>query len=68
MMSKTDKAKQQLKVYTQQLMPEIQASMSTLQPAEANPYGRLGPLPPNNYNYWNRSNGYQDVEPYFDPE
>lgn len=67
-MSKSEKAKQQLKAYTQQFIPEIQAGMSTLQPLDSNPYERLGPLAPNNYNYWNRSNGYQDVQPYFDPE
>lgn len=67
-MSKADKAKQQLKAYTEQLIPEIRSEMATLQPMDYNPYERLGPLPPNNYNYWNRAAGYQDVEPYFDPE
>lgn len=67
-MSKSDKAKKQLKAYTEQLIPEIRSEMATLQPMDYNPYERLGPLPPNNYNYWNRSAGYQDVEPYFDPE
>ena len=67
-MSKADKAKKQLKAYTEQLIPEIRSEMATLQPMDHNPYERLGPLPPNNYNYWNRAAGHQDVEPYFDPE
>ena len=67
-MSKSDKAKQQLKAYTEQLIPEIRSEMPTLQPMDYNPYERIGPLPPNSYNYWNRSAGYHDVEHYFDPE
>ncbi len=67
-MDKPTKAKKQLKAYTEQLIPEIRSELSTMQPMDYNPYERFGPLAPNNYNYWNRSTGYQDVEPYFDPE
>ena len=65
-MSKADKAKQQLKAYTEQLIPEIRSEMATLQPMDYNPYERIGPMPPNEYSYWNRA-GSAGQEVFFDP-
>jgi len=48
------------------IQPELQNPVNTLQPPDYNPYGRLGPVPPNEYSYWNRA-GNLAQETYFDP-
>jgi hypothetical protein len=46
--------------------PELRSEMNTMQPLDYNPYGRLGPMPPNEYSYWNHA-GSTGQEVYFDP-
>lgn len=46
--------------------PELRSEMNTMQPLDYNPYARLGPVPPNEYSYWNRA-GSSGQEIYFDP-
>jgi len=47
--------------------PEIQAQQIAMQPT-VNPYGRMGTVPPNVYDYDNRLSGYVGVQPVFNPE
>ncbi len=60
--------KEHLQMFIAQMNPEAATGQSTMQPMETNPYGRVGPLPPTIYNFGNQTNGYQSVQPYFDPE
>lgn len=60
------KAKENLQAYITQLVPELRNPENTMQPLDYNPYGRLGPMPPNEYSYWNRA-GNVGQEIYFDP-
>lgn len=48
------------------IIPELRNSANTLQPMDHNPYERLGPMPPNEYSYWNKA-GNLGQEAYFDP-
>jgi hypothetical protein len=59
-------AKEKLQAYITQLIPELRNPENTLQPLDYNPYSRLGPVPPNEYSYWNRA-GAAGQEIYFDP-
>jgi hypothetical protein len=47
-------------------MPELRNPINTMQPMDFNPYGQMGPVPPNEYSYWNRA-GALGQETYFDP-
>ena len=46
--------------------PELRSGVTTLQPLDYNPYERIGPMPPNEYSYWNRA-GSAGQEIFFDP-
>lgn len=48
------------------ITPELRNPINTMQPLDYNPYERLGPMPPNEYSYWNRA-GNLAQEIYFDP-
>jgi len=65
--AKSDKGKKHLKAFVSQIMPELRNPVNTLQPLDYNPYERLGPVPPNDYSYWNRVDGYQGMEFNFNP-
>lgn len=60
------KAKENLQAYVTHLIPELRNEVNTLQPMDFNPYGQMGPVPPNEYSYWNRA-GALGQETYFDP-
>ena len=48
--------------------PEIQAQQVAMQVPTVNPYGRMGTVPPNVYDYDNRVSDYVGVQPLFNPE
>lgn len=48
--------------------PEIQSQQIDMQVPTVNPYGRMGTLPPNQYDFDNRVSGYIGVQPVYNPE
>lgn len=48
------------------ITPELRPEVATMQPMDYNPYERIGPMPPNEYSYWNRA-GSTGQEVFFDP-
>jgi len=48
--------------------PEIQAQQIAMQVPTVNPYGRMGTVPPNVYDYINSPGGYGNMPPVFNPE
>ena len=63
MVKKKTKEQEFLAAY---ITPELRPEMAAMQPLEVNPYGRFGPMPPNEYSYWNRA-GSAGQEVFFDP-
>jgi hypothetical protein len=48
--------------------PEIQSQQIDMQVPTVNPYGRMGAMPPNQYNLDNSVSGYIGVQPVYNPE
>ena len=48
--------------------PEIQSQQIDMQVPTVNPYGRMGAMPPNQYDFENRVSGYAGVQPVYNPE
>jgi len=57
-----------LQAAMQPIDPEIQAQQIAMQVPTVNPYGRMGTVPPNVYDYDNRVSGYVGMQPVFNPE
>lgn len=48
--------------------PEIQSQQIDMQVPTVNPYGRMGAMSPNQYNFDNSVSGYIGVQPVYNPE